>query len=110
MLLSEKIQQALLAKGVESMTVTAGVRPEHISFAGESGAHTITGKVDVSEMMGSEVHLHVVAGEKDIVLRIPTTDLPPKHHGGIPYGTEVHFAFRPELIHLFYPESELNLV
>ena len=29
---------------------------------------------------------------------------------GIPYGTEINFAFRPDLIHLFDPETEKNLM
>lgn len=61
-------------------------------------------------MMGSEVYLHVTAGEKAVVLRIPTTDLPVEHRGGIPYGTEVNFTFKPELLHLFDPASEKNLL
>ncbi|MCB5854341.1 ABC transporter ATP-binding protein, partial [Flavonifractor plautii] len=65
---------------------------------------------DVSEMMGSEVYLHVNAVGRDVVLRIPTTDLPAEHRAGIPYGTEINFAFRPELIHLFDPETEKNLM
>ena len=52
----------------------------------------------------------MTAGEKDVVLRIPTTDLPAEYRGGIPYGSEVHFTFRPELIHLFDPQTELNLL
>ena len=108
--LDEKIQKKLLANKVESMDVVLGIRPEHINFATDAGAHTVTGKVDVSEMMGSEVYLHVTAGEKDVVLRVPTTDLPEEHRGGIRYGTEIRFTFRPELIHLFNPETEQNLV
>ena len=99
-------QQRLAEHNVAEQDVTLGVRPEHITFAKDTGSHTITGKVDVSEMMGSEVHLHVTAGEKDVVLRIPTTDLPAEYRGGIPYGSEVHFTFRPELIHLFDPQTQ----
>ena len=47
----------LAAAGVESRSVTAGVRPVHISL-GESG---IPAEVDVSELMGSELHLHLRA-------------------------------------------------
>lgn len=92
------------------MDVTLGVRPEHITFAKDTGSHTITGKVDVSEMMGSELHLHANVEGKDVVLRVPTTELPSEHRGGIPYGTQVHFTFRPDLIHLFNPENEQNLI
>ena len=108
--LDAKINAKLENNGVGSMDVILGIRPEHINFAMDAAPHTIPGKVDVSEMMGSEVYLHVSAGEKDVVLRVPTTDLPEEHRGGIRYGTEIRFSFRPELIHLFNPETEQNLV
>ena len=108
--LGDVAQKLLADKGVGDMAVTVGIRPEHISFATEAGSHTITSKVDVSEMMGSEVYLHVNAVGKDVVLRIPTMDLPEEHRAGIPYGTEIRFAFRPELIHLFDPQTEKNLM
>ena len=88
------------------MPCSLGVRPEHTNLV-EGG---VPAKVDVSEMMGSEVYLHVNAVGRDVVLRIPTTDLPAEHRAGIPYGTEINFAFRPDLIHLFDPETEKNLM
>ena len=108
--LSDKAQAILTEKDTGEMDVVVGVRPEHISFASTSGSHTIASKVDVSEMMGSEVYLHVNAVGRDVVLRVPTVDLPEEHRAGIPYGTEINFTFRPELIHLFNPETELNLL
>ena len=110
MSLADEIQKKLAAKGVAGGKVVAGVRPEHISFVHQPGEHAVTSKVDVSEMMGSEVYLHVTAAGKDVVLRIPTTELPPQFRAGIPFGTEVNFTFRPELIHLFDPETEKNLL
>ena len=107
---STDIQEKLLANNIGTMPVTMGVRPVHVTFASEPGTATIKGTVDVSEMMGSEVHLHVAAGSKDVVMVVPTTELDSKHRSGIPYGSEVHFTFRPELIHLFNPETELNLI
>ena len=108
--LADQAQQILTEKGAGDMDVTVGVRPEHITFAPEAGSHTISSKVDVSEMMGSEVYLHVNAVGKDVVLRVPTVDLPEEHRAGIPYGTEINFTFRPELIHLFNPETERNVL
>ena len=102
--------KALSEQGVTSKDVTVGIRPEHIHFAPEGGAHTITATVDVSEMMGSEIYLHVSTNGKDVVLRVPTTDLPAEYRAGIPYGTEVKFTFPADLIHLFDPETELNLL
>src|SRR5699024_5781269 len=108
--LGDVAQKLLAEKGVGDMAVTVGIRPEHISFATANTPDTIASKVDVSEMMGSEVYLHVNAVGKDVVLRIPTMDLPEAHRAGIPYGTEIRFAFRPELIHLFNPQTEKNLM
>ena len=106
---SADIQAKLLANDVPSKSVTMGIRPVHVTFS-EGGESTITGTVDVSEMMGSEVHLHVNAQGKDVVMIVPTTELDASQRSGIPYGTKVSFTFRPELIHLFDAETELNLI
>ena len=63
----------LAAAGVESRSVTAGVRPVHIAL-GESG---IPAEVDVSELMGSELHLHLAANGQDVVAVIPTANIDP---------------------------------
>ena len=110
MALGGETQEKLVSCGVESCKVIAGVRPEHITFALDSAEHTLTGSVDVSEMMGSELHLHANVEGKDVVLRVPTTELPSEHRGGIPFGTQVHFTFRPYLFHLFNPENDHNLI
>ena len=108
--LSAEIQAQLKARNIPSKAVTLGIRPEHVSFAPEAGPHCLTGSVDVSEMMGSEIHLHVNAGGRDVVLRVPTTELSNKHKSGFAYGDQVHFTFRSDLIHLFDPETEENLL
>ena len=66
-------------------------------------------------MMGSELHLHVSLLEdngstKDVVMRISTSDLPGHYRGGIPYGTELHFSFPGNLVHLFNKNTEENLI
>ena len=113
--ISEKIQKKLAAKKVEEQEIILGIRPVHVSFADGKGAHTIAATVDVSEMMGSEIHLHVTATEedgskKDVVLVVATTDLPESFRGGIPYGTTIHFTFPGDLVHLFSKEDERNLL
>lgn len=108
--LADSIQKGLAAKGVESMDVALGCRPEHLTLKQAAGPDTVTAQVDVSEMMGSEVYLHVIAGDKDVVLRVPSTDLPTEHRSGIPFGTAVHFSFPEALVHLFDPSSEKNLL
>ena len=109
--LPQAVQEQLKAKDTPAQDIILGIRPEHISFVpAEQSAGALGGKVDVSEMMGSEVYLHVNAVGRDVVLRIPTVELPAEHRSGIPYGTDIHFTFRPELVHLFDPQTEKNLM
>jgi multiple sugar transport system ATP-binding protein len=109
------LQQQLRDKGVSPQEIVLGIRPEHISFTEQAGPHTLTGTVDVSEMMGSELYLHlsVEMGNdqtKDVVMRVSTSELPEAYHGGIPFGTRLHFTFPGNLVHLFNKETEVNLI
>ena len=63
--LSEAKQANLARKQVQPGPITLGVRPEHISLA-EDASQAVRGTVDVAEMMGSAVHLHVDACGRDI--------------------------------------------
>lgn len=60
--------------------------------------------------MGSEIHLHLSCFGKDVVVRVPTTELDASQRGGLAYGTEVSLTFPEDLIHLFNPETEENLL
>ena len=94
----------------DGKAVVIGIRPEHIKVVKEAGEGTIKGTIDVSEMMGSEYYLHITAAGKDVVLRVPMTDLPVEFKAGVPYGSEINFTFPAELIHMFDPESEANML
>ena len=108
--LSDRIQARLTEKQVGERDIILGVRPEHVLLKSEKSSYTISATVDVSEMMGSEVYLHVTAAGKDAVLRIPTTELTEEQRGGFSYGTEIHFTFRSDLLHLFDPQTEKSLL
>ncbi len=97
--------KALKDKAVTSQKVTVGVRPEHVSLDEKDGA-MIHGKVDVSEMMGASIHLHVNAGGNDSIIIVPTLDLKDR---SFKIGDEISFTFTPNVIHLFDVESGKNL-
>lgn len=94
-------RERLAAKGVESQDIILGVRPEHTQLV-ESG---VAAKVDVSEMMGSSVHLHVTAEGKDVIIIVPTTDI----KGHYSMGDTVHFSFNGSMAHVFSKDDEHNL-
>ena len=93
----------LAAAGAESRTVTVGVRPVHVTV----GSEGIDAQIDVSELMGSELHLHMTAGGKDVVAVVQTANLDANAYAR---HTAVRFSFEPRLIHLFDPETEKNLI
>ena len=71
--LSEAKQANLARKQVQPGPITLGVRPEHISLAGDA-SQAVRGTVDVAEMMGSAVHLHVDACGRDTIVILQTMD------------------------------------
>ena len=96
-------QEKLKAMGTVPEDVVVGVRPVHVTLADDG----IKGKVDVSELMGSELHLHVDADGKDVVIVVPTTDVDVNALHGT--HKEIGFTFRPELVNVFDKATEKNL-
>ncbi len=101
--LDAKHQAALKAKNQPEINTVIGVRPVHIEMSDEG----YTGIIEVSEMMGSEVHLHINLNGDDIVAVIPTANMDLEK---VALGKEFTFTFNPSLIHCFDAETELNLI
>ena len=99
--LAAEKEARLLAKDVQSQDVTLGVRPEHTDV-GETG---VAATVDVSEMMGSSVHLHVSAEGRDVIIIVPTLDMKENYR----HGDKLHFTFEGSVAHVFSKETEKNL-
>ena len=103
--LSEEKKKRLAENGMVSQKAIIGCRPEHITLEEKEGA-MLEGVVDVSEMMGSSVHLHVNVDGKDCIVIVPTLDI---DTGKLGQGANVRFTFAPNAIHMFDPETEKNL-
>ena len=99
--LSPEKEANLRANNVESQPVTLGVRPEHTDVAAEG----IEARVEVAEMMGSSVHLHVNASGRDVIIIVPTIDMT----GNYNIGDIVHFSFIGKVAHVFSKETDKNL-
>ena len=108
--LSTGARDALSKKDFTEKEVTLGVRPEHIVLcADDATGPSIPAKVDVSEMMGSSIHLHLSSDWGEIVTVVSTIDLPSELRGGFTHGTPVKLTFPGEAIHLFDKESGESL-
>ncbi len=103
--LSEDKQKNLADRNIKPQKVVVGARPEHITLDEKAGS-MIEGVVDVTEMMGSSVHLHVNVNGKDCIIIVPRLEL---DEGGLAVGSTVRFTFAPNAVHVFDPETEKNL-
>ena len=99
--LDEKKTARLLKNNVQSQPITLGVRPEHTNISDKG----VPAKVDVSEMMGSSVHLHVDADGRDVIIIVPILDMEDNYK----IGDLVHFTFAGNVAHVFSKETGKNL-
>ena len=102
--LSEEKQANLTKNNVEPQDIVLGVRPEHIVL--EKG---ISGKVDVSELMGSSVHLHVTAMDRDVVMVVSTMNMTGAEVAALANGAPVEFSFPGHVCHVFNKTTKVNL-
>ncbi len=99
--LSAEKEARLLAHDVQSQEITVGVRPEHLTLSDKG----VPATVDVSEMMGSSIHLHVTAEGRDVIIIVPT-------EGAVSHfamGSVVNFTFSGNVAHVFSKETSRNL-
>lgn len=103
--LSEDKQAKLAAKNIENRAIIAGVRPEHIILSGDKDK-MVHGKVDVSEMMGSSIHVHINALGKDGIIVVPTIDARGKK---FEMGEPIDFTFTGDVVNVFDKETGVNI-
>ena len=95
-------QKALKQNGQQPCDIVAGIRPQHISV----GEGQLEGKIEVSEMMGSEYNIHARCGDDEVVMVIPIVDL----FTDVSMGAVVKFNTKPGLIQLFDKATGNNLI
>ena len=102
--LSEEKQANLTKNNVQPQDIVLGVRPEHITL--EKG---LSGKVEVSEMMGSSVHLHVNSLGQDVVMVVSTMNMTGAEVAALANGSTINYTFAGHVCHVFNKETGINL-
>ncbi len=101
----------LVQKGIGSQEIILGVRPEHTTVLFEKAENAIGCTINVNEMMGSELHLHLTSMNDDkIIVRLPTVDLTNEQRSSLSYGNSLYITFQAKVMHLFDPATEKNLI
>ena len=109
--LNEDQNAVLQQKGVGSQEIILGVRPEHTTVLFDKAENAIGCTINVNEMMGSELHLHLSSENDDkIIVRLPTVDLTKEQRAGLTSGSKLYITFPAKVMHLFDPETERSLI
>ena len=101
----------LAERNVGTREIVLGVRPEHITLSNKDNPSAIPCTIQVNEMMGSELHLHVlVEGGDKLIVRIPTVSLTDAERSNLVYGSTIYVTFEGKVMHFFDPTTERNLL
>ena len=102
--------EELKKRNIEPQEVILGVRPEHMVL-GKDADNDIDAKILVNEMMGSELHLHVVTRDNtELIIRVPTVDLSHEQRSKLVNGHEFHITFKGNVMNFFDVNTEENLL
>ncbi len=95
----------------EPMEVILGVRPEHIVLAKKAAEDTIHVTIQVNEMMGSELHLHVLTDDgTQLIVRVPTIQLTDKERDSMVAGQELYLTFEGKVMQFFDKDTQVSLI
>ena len=109
--LNENQNAVLEAKKIGSQDIILGVRPEHTTVLFDQAQNAIECTINVNEMMGSELHLHLSSQQDDrIIVRLPTVDLTREQRDSLCYGSKLFITFPAKVMHLFDPNTERSLI
>ena len=101
----------LSEKNVAPGEIVLGVRPEHMVLAGKDEKNAIPAVLEVNEMMGSELHLHVFTEDGTrLIVRVPTIGLESGERETLVNGKKLAVTFEGKVMHFFDPETEKNLL
>ena len=98
----------LNALGRIPKSVIMGVRPEHFTITPEDKENTLRAKIDVTEMMGTDVHIHVEIDGKPAVVIARTTDVLDVT-STLANRENIHLSLASGCIHLFDEETGARL-
>ncbi len=99
-------QAALRKSEAKPGIVVLGIRPDHVELCGASTEPSFEAELEVKEMMGSTINLHMVAAFDKFVLSMQTDELPRE---GLKHGDKLCFKFDSEHLHIFDKETKFAL-
>lgn len=105
LVLPQNIWLTLANQNVSTQPVILGIRPEHIDLV-PAGSGQLTATIDVCEMLGSSVNLHVLVGSQRAVVSAPIA----VWQRIAAEKNQISLAFPGKSIHLFCENTGASLL
>ncbi len=103
--------ELLKEKKCATQDIILGFRPEHVALAPKAAKDNFKVTIQVNEMMGSELHLHVLTEDNtSLIVRIPTVQLSDQERLSMVAGKELFVSFESKVMSFFNPETESSLI
>ena len=90
---------------VSEMDVMVGIRPEHINVCEPGNDQAIEARVDVVELMGSEMLLHAQIEGQEIVIKVVQPEIINQHVSDARTHESVYFTLPGMRLHVFERET-----
>ena len=104
------MQNTLKSKNTAPQDITLGIRPDHLELCKAGDENALAATVDVTELMGSTIHMHVNISGKDAIVIQPTIDLSSEQKTNLSYGSKIHVHFPSSVVNLFSKADEKSLL
>ena len=92
-------------RSAKEQEIILGIRPEHLKITSEG----IPAELGVREMMGSSVHVHLTAMDREAVAVVSGMDDTGHFLSNVPQTGQVNLSFHGNAVHLFDPVTQRNL-
>ena len=109
--LKKEMIKSLKENNVSPQEVSLGVRPEHIQVCSKEDPRALEGIINVVEVMGSSLHVHLDTSiNKNIVIIVPVISMGKEDLDNIVAGNKIYFKWQQGLENLFSKETTGNLI
>ncbi|MBP5604733.1 MAG: sn-glycerol-3-phosphate ABC transporter ATP-binding protein UgpC [Ruminiclostridium sp.] len=108
--LPQYIRDALAKRNSVPEKITLGIRPENLILCDDGTPNSIKAAIRVTEMMGSELHIHAdCENGKSVILRIQIADMSDDEQMELIKRRNFSFTLRERTVNIFDPEDGKNL-
>lgn len=109
-LLSEDKQRILTQRNQQPCDIIAGIRPENVMLAAPEDENALAAKLEVAEMLGNEMLIHMSIGEESLILRVSSCEETDTSCFDAEQGMIAGVVLNENKLYIFSKETQQNLL